>query len=143
MITQGVRVAGRCGVCGGTSVSDVGQFFERGRLRWGSEGRCEGCADGWCELDSGPVTPEYIRQALLREHGPARLCLAADLPSLVPVLKALRDADGGLSLGEARARAAELVAEGLVGTFVEMEVLAGHMRARDVPVAVGAAGRGR
>lgn len=136
MITQGVRLTGRCSACGGTTVCDVGQFFERGRLRWGSEGRCEGCAHGWCEMDTGPVTPEHIRQALLREHGPARLRLAADPPSLVPVLKALRDADDGLSLGEARARAARLLAGGLLGTLVEMEVLALHLRGRAVPVAV-------
>ncbi|WP_237293240.1 MULTISPECIES: hypothetical protein [Streptomyces] len=86
------------------------------------------------------MTPEHIRQALLREHGPTRLRLSSDLPSLVPVLKALRDAGDGLSLGEARARAAQLVADGLLGTLVEMEVLAGHMRAHSVPVAVGPAG---
>ncbi|MFF4364891.1 hypothetical protein [Streptomyces sp. NPDC001594] len=139
MITQGVRVTGRCSVCGGTTVSDIGQFFDCGRLRWGTEVWCEGCTHGWCELDTGPVTPEHIRQALLREHGPARLRLSADPPSLVPVLKALRDAGDGLSLGETRKRAAVLVADGLVGTLVEMEILAGHMRARGVPVTVGPA----
>ncbi|MCF3180223.1 hypothetical protein IPZ70_09760 [Streptomyces polychromogenes] len=119
---------------------DVGQFFDRGRLRWGTEGRCENCSRGWCEEDSGPVTPEHIRQALLQAHGPSRLRLSAEVPSLVPVLKALRDAGDGLSLGEARARASELAAGGLVGTLVEMEVLAVHLRARAVAVTVEPAG---
>ncbi|MFD0375059.1 hypothetical protein [Streptomyces sp. NPDC127112] len=86
------------------------------------------------------MTPEHIRQALLQAHGPSRLRLSGEVPSLVPVLKALRDAGDGLSLGEARARAWELAAGGLVGTLVEMEVLAVRLRARAVPVTVEPAG---
>ncbi|BDD72811.1 MULTISPECIES: hypothetical protein [Streptomyces] len=114
---------------------DVGQFIERGRLRWGSEGRCEDCRAGWCEQGSGPVTPEYIRHALLQVHGPAQLRLTGEAPSLVLVLKALREAQE-LPMGEARARAAQLAASGLVGTLVEMEFLAIHLRKQAVAVAV-------
>lgn len=135
MITQGVQVAGRCTACGGTTICDVGQFFDRGMLRWGTEGRCADCLNGWCEQDSGPVTPENIRQALLQAHGPTRLRLSGDVPNLVPVLQALRSAQE-LSLGEARAQAAELARTGLIGTLVEMEVLAVHLRRRAVAVSV-------
>jgi hypothetical protein len=93
------------------------------------------CLNGWCEQDSGPVTPENIRQALLQAHGPARLRLSGDVPSLVPVLQALRDAQA-LSLGEARAQAAELTGTGLIGTLVEMEVLAVHLRRRGIAASV-------
>lgn len=135
MITQGVQVTGRCSSCGGTTTCDVGQFFDRGMLCWGTEGRCADCPNAWCEEDSGPVTPASIRQALLQAHGPARLRLSGDVPSLVPVLQALRDARE-LSLGEARARATELAETGLIGTLVEMEVLAVHLRSRAVAVSV-------
>ncbi|WP_242427234.1 MULTISPECIES: hypothetical protein [unclassified Streptomyces] len=135
MIRQGVQVAGRCEVCGGSATRDVGQFFDRGVLGWGTEGRCADCPHGWCEEDSGPVTPEDIRQALLRAHGPSRLRLPGDLPSLVPVQLALRSARG-LSLGEARAQATELAAAGLLGTLVEMEALALHLRERCIAAIV-------
>lgn len=135
MITQGVQVTGRCSACGGTTTCDVGQFFDRGMLSWGTEGRCVDCPNGWCEEDSGPVTPENIRQALLQAHGPARLRLSGDVPSLVPVLQALRSARE-LSLGEARAQATELAGVGLIGTLVEMEALAVHLRRRAIAVSV-------
>ncbi|MEV8535189.1 hypothetical protein [Streptomyces sp. NPDC051211] len=135
MIAQGVQVTGRCSACGGTTTCDVGQFFDRGVLRWGTEGRCANCLNAWCEQDSGPVTPENIRQALLQAHGPARLRLSGDLPNLVPLLQALRSARE-LSLGEARAQAAELAATGLIGTLVEMEILAVHLRRRAITVTV-------
>lgn len=138
VITQGVRITGRCSVCGGVTTCDVGQFFDRGMLRWGTEGCCADCLNGWCEQDSGPVTPENIRQALLQAHGPAHLRLSGDVPSLVPVLQALRTARE-LSLDEARAQAAELAGTGLVGTLVEMEVLAIHLRRRAIAVSVEAA----
>ena len=135
MITQGTQVAGRCEQCGGVLTRDIGQFIEHGRLCWGSEGRCGNCHDGWCEQDSGPVTPDYIRQALLQAHGSARLRLMGPAPNPVLVLKALREAQE-LSIEEARARASQLVASGLFGTLVEMEFLAIHLRRRAVAVVV-------
>lgn len=135
MITQGVQVTGRCSACGGMTTCDVGQFFDRSMLCWGIEGRCVDCPNGWCEEDGGPVTPENIRQALLQAHGPARLRLSGDVPSLVPVLQALRSARE-LALGEARAQATELAETGLIGTLVEMEVLAVHLRRRAIAVSV-------
>lgn len=135
MITQGVQVTDRCSVCGGTTTCDVGQFFDNGMLCWGTEGRCADCSNGWCEQDSGPVTPENIRQALLQVHGAARLRLSGDLLSLAPVLQALRNARE-LSLGEARVQATQLAETGLIGTLVEMEILAVHLRRRSVAVSV-------
>ncbi|MFD7704517.1 hypothetical protein [Streptomyces caelestis] len=135
VITQGVQVTGRCGVCGGTTTCDVGQFFDRDVLCWGTEGRCADCPNGWCEQDSGPVTPESVRQALLEAYGPVRLRLSGDAPNLAPVLQALRGARR-LSLGEARAQAAELSGTDLIGTLVEMEFLAVHLRRRAVSVVV-------
>ncbi|MFJ9576184.1 hypothetical protein ACIRQF_07310 [Streptomyces sp. NPDC101191] len=138
MITQGVLVTGRCSACGGTTTCDVGQFFDRGMLRWGAEGQCADCPNGWCEQDSGPVTPEHIRQLLLQEHGPARLRLSGDVLRLVPLLQALRTAQE-LTLVEAKAQAAELGTTGLTGTLVEMEILATHLRRRAITVTVEAA----
>ncbi|MFB8077411.1 hypothetical protein [Streptomyces sp. NPDC056013] len=135
MITQGVKVTDRCRACGGTTTVDVGQFFDEGMLCWGTEGQCADCSNGWCEQDCGPVTPENIRQALLQAHGAARLRLSGDVPSLVPVLQALRSAQE-LSLGEARAQAAQLVETGFIGTLVEMEILAVHLRKRAIQVSV-------
>ncbi|WP_234439512.1 MULTISPECIES: hypothetical protein [Streptomyces] len=135
MITQGVRLTGRCDACGGTTTCDVGQFFDNGMLCWGTEGRCVDCPNAWCEQDSGPVTPENIRQALLQAHGAARLRLSGGVHNLVPVLQALRNARE-LSLGEARAQAAELAEPGLVGTLVETEILAVHLRRRAIAVSI-------
>ncbi|MET7543381.1 hypothetical protein [Streptomyces sp. NPDC005507] len=113
----------------------MGQFFDDGMLCWGTEGRCADCLNGWCEQDGGPVTPENIRQALLRAHGAARLRLSGDVPNLVPVLQALRSARE-LSLSEARAQATQLAETGLIGTLVEMEILAVHLRRRAIAVSV-------
>ncbi|MFF3842577.1 hypothetical protein [Streptomyces sp. NPDC001930] len=135
MITQGVRVTDRCGDCGGTTTCDVGQFFEGGTLCWGTEGRCADCSNAWCEQDSGPVTPENIRQALIQAHGEARLRLSVDVQNRTPVLQALRSARK-LSLGEARAQATQLAETGLIGTLVEMEILAVHLRRRAIEVGV-------
>ncbi|MER5503058.1 hypothetical protein ABT096_38600 [Streptomyces sp. NPDC002561] len=138
MITQGVQLTGRCDACGGATTCDVGQFFDHGMLCWGTEGRCADCPNAWCVQDSGPVTPENIRQALLQAHGAARLRLSEDVPNLVPVLQALRDARE-LSLGEARAQAKQLTDNGLTGTLVEMEILAICLRGRAVEVIVAPA----
>ncbi|MYS36812.1 MULTISPECIES: hypothetical protein [unclassified Streptomyces] len=54
-----------------------------------------------------------MRQALLAEHGAARLRLVGTGGSLVPVLRALRETNG-LSLGEAQLAAADLSGEGHV-----------------------------
>lgn len=138
MITQGVQVTDQCDACGGVTTCDIGQFFDHAMLSWGTEGQCVDCPNAWCEQDSGPVTPENIRQALLQAHGPARLRLSGDVPSLVPVLQALRDA-GELSLGEARALTRQLVENGLTGTLVEMEILAIRLRRRAIEVIVAPA----
>ncbi|MFJ9813155.1 hypothetical protein ACIRTB_33555 [Streptomyces sp. NPDC101158] len=74
---------------------------------------------------------------LLQKHGLARLRLTGDVPSLVPLLQALRSAQE-LTLVEAKAQAAELGTTGLTGTLVEMEILATHLRRRAVTVTVEA-----
>ncbi|MGN5376574.1 hypothetical protein ACQ4WX_00350 [Streptomyces lasalocidi] len=132
--TQGVKVTSTCVACGGVLVRDVGQFIDRGQLRWGIEGRCQACPDAWCETGTGPA-PQEIRQALLAGHGAARLRLAAKEASLVPTLRALREMCH-LSLGEARLLAADLSEGGLVGTSVEMAHLAQGLRDRSVATAL-------
>ncbi|MFI6107565.1 hypothetical protein [Streptomyces sp. NPDC051310] len=129
-VTQGVKVTSPCATCGGMLVRDVGQFIDRGQLRWGAEGRCQVCGSAWCEMGTGPA-PEEIRQALLAEHGVTRLHLATREASLVPVLRALREVRH-LSLGEARLAAADLRGAGMVGTSVEMAHLAEGLRKRSV-----------
>lgn len=135
MITQGVKITTRCEACGGTLTIDAGQYIERGRLRWGTERHCQSCPDGWCERDSGDVTPEQVRQALLVEHGPARLRLAETSTNAVPVLRALREVHG-LSLAQARSVADELRMHGLTGTRVEMELVASRLRHHSVGATV-------
>ncbi|GJF31821.1 hypothetical protein KNE206_45210 [Kitasatospora sp. NE20-6] len=135
MITQGVTVTARCAECDGVLMLDIGQFVERGRLCWGTEGYCLSCPVAWCDQDSGDVTPEEIRRALLTQHGPARLRLTDPEARMVPVLRALREVYG-LSLPRARVLANELRATGLVGTFVEMELLASRLRHLAVGVTV-------
>jgi hypothetical protein len=135
--TQGVRLTSQCDGCGGGLVRDIGQFIDRGRLWWGVEGQCRDCPNAWCETDTGPA-PEEFRQALLTEHGAARLRLADNDTSLVPVLRALREGRH-LSLGEARRTAVELVEAGLVGTSVEMTYLAEGLRERSVDVTLSPA----
>lgn len=135
MIIQGVKVAARCEDCGGVLIRDVGQYLDREQLWWGTEGACETCSNGWCEQDTGGATPERIRQALLAEHGPARLHLADDEPSLIPVLRVLREALH-LSLGQACTMASELKETGLVGTLVEMELIAAGLQRRSVATTI-------
>ncbi|MCF3131676.1 hypothetical protein [Streptomyces olivochromogenes] len=129
-VTQGVKVTSTCVACGGVLVRDLGQFVDRGQLRWGIEGRCQACPNAWCETGAGPA-PQEIRQALLAEHGATRLRLATEEASLVPVLRALREMRH-LSLGEARLTAAELSGAGMVGTSVEMAHLAEGLRKRSI-----------
>ncbi|MFD0273910.1 hypothetical protein ACFVHB_08340 [Kitasatospora sp. NPDC127111] len=136
MISQGVDVTTRCEGCGGVFVLNTGQFIREGRLWWGSEGHCRDCRTAWCEEDSGDASPEGIRQALLAEHGPARLRLTETEPSPVPVLRALREVHGRLALPQARAMADELRTTGLVGTRVEMELLAARLRHHSVRATV-------
>ncbi|WP_254047292.1 hypothetical protein [Streptomyces aureus] len=135
MITQGVKIATRCDACGGVLIRGMGQFIDRGLLCWGTEGVCTSCTVAWCEEDSGGETPEEIRQALLSEHGAARLRLMGPETSPVAVLRALREVPG-LTLTQARAWADELKSTGLVGTLVEMELIAARLRQRSVRVAV-------
>ncbi|MEV7690340.1 hypothetical protein [Streptomyces bungoensis] len=130
IVTQGVKLTSTCPVCGGVLIRDVGQFIARGQLRWGIEGRCRTCPNAWCETGVG-AAPEEISQALLAEHGPARLRLATKEAPLVPVLRALRETCH-LSLGEARLMAADLGGGGLTGTSVEMAHLAEGLRKRSV-----------
>ncbi|WP_232838469.1 hypothetical protein [Streptomyces geranii] len=136
-ITQGANVTSPCTGCGGVLVRDVGQFIEGEQLCWGVEGWCQTCPAAWCETGAGP-SPEEIRQALLAEHGAARLRLADKETGLVPVLRALRETRQ-LSLGEARLLAAELSGVGLVGTFVEMAYLAAGLHKRSVATILVAA----
>ncbi|WP_309057813.1 hypothetical protein [Streptomyces sp.] len=136
MITQGTRLTGVCAICGGMLVRDIGQFFDRGLLRWGVEAGCADCGDGRCEQGTGPKTPEDIRQALLRAHGAARLCLVPDgAPQRVRVLLALREGSD-LALADARPAAERLMGGGLVGTYVEMEALASRLRRRGLEAVV-------
>ncbi|MFI8007872.1 hypothetical protein [Streptomyces sp. NPDC086010] len=130
-----MKVTTRCDDCGGVLIRDIGQFIDGGQVWWGTEGRCQACPTAWCEQDGGGTTPEEIRQALLAKHGPARLRLAGPESSLVPFLHALRETHG-LSLAQARAMADELKATGLVGTLVEMELVAAGLRRRSVAATV-------
>lgn len=129
-VTQGVDVTSSCASCGGVLVREVGQFIDRGQLRWGVEGRCLACQDGWCDRGAGSA-PEEIRQALLARHGATRIRLAPGEASLVPVMRALREV-GHLSLREARLAAADLQGAGLVGTKVGMAHLAEALHRRSV-----------
>ncbi|MET8124504.1 hypothetical protein ABZV67_05620 [Streptomyces sp. NPDC005065] len=116
-------------------ILDVGQYIDDGQLWWGTEGACTACPNGWCEQDKGGATPEEIRNALLVEHGPARLRLAGDESSLVAVLRVLREILG-LPLGQARVMASALQETGLVGTLVEMELIADGLQRRSVTTTI-------
>lgn len=135
MITQGVEITSRCQDCGGVLVRDVGQYIDRGQVRWSIEARCEECPNGWCEQGSDEPTPGEIRLALLAVHGPARLRLADEESSRLSVLRGLREVLS-LSLDQARAKAAELGRTGLVGTLVEMELLAEALNRRSVATTI-------
>jgi hypothetical protein len=135
MLTQGVKITTPCEACGGVLIRDTGQFIDRGRLWWGTEGTCQTCPVAWCEQDSGGAAPEGIRQALLTEHGPARLRLIEPEASRVAVLRVLREVHE-LSLAQVRAMAQELRTTGLVGTLVEMELMAARLRHRSAAVTV-------
>ncbi|WP_354637620.1 hypothetical protein [Kitasatospora camelliae] len=119
---------------------DTGQFILDGRLWWGGESACRSCSACWCDEDTGGPTPEHLRQALLAAHGPARLRLTEPGAGAVAVLRALRELHG-LSLAEARAAADELRDVGLVGTFVEVELVAARLRHHGVGVTVEPASR--
>ncbi|MFI5633332.1 hypothetical protein ACIA8E_28885 [Streptomyces sp. NPDC051664] len=120
-------------------IADSGQYIDCGQLWWGSEGACETCIDGWCEQDTGGETPEVIRNALLAEHGPARLHLADNESNLVPILRALREVLH-LSLRQARATASTLKETGLVGTLVEMDFIAAGLQRRSVATTIETCG---
>ncbi|MGW4890897.1 hypothetical protein ACWEQL_01305 [Kitasatospora sp. NPDC004240] len=135
MITQGVRVTTPCESCGGELVRDIGQFIYGGRLWWGTEANCRTCHVAWCEEDTGGGTPEEIRRLLLAAHGSARLRLTGPGEGQVAVLRALREMRD-VTIHQAKALAAELRANGLVGTLVEMEFMAARLRERAIGVTV-------
>ncbi|MGP3913885.1 hypothetical protein [Nonomuraea sp. 10N515B] len=113
----------------------MNQFIDRGQLCWDVEVACESCGTGWCEQFGSGETPENIRSALLAEHGPSRLCVVGPVPSLVSVLKVLREV-WEVSLPRARELADELTDTGFVGTLVEMEFLKIRLRSRGVAAEV-------
>ncbi|GAA2212961.1 hypothetical protein GCM10009850_084230 [Nonomuraea monospora] len=113
----------------------MNQFIDRGRLCWDVEAACQSCGVGWCEGFGSDETPEDIRAALLAEHGPSRLHVAGPVPSLVPVLKVLREV-WKVSLPRARELAGDLTSTGLAGTLAEMEFLAIQLRSRGVTAEV-------
>ncbi|MFE6975664.1 hypothetical protein [Streptomyces sp. NPDC057682] len=121
----------RCEKCGRPLTLELGEYIERGRVRWSITGQCTGCPHAWCEQGVSGPTATRIRDALLAEHGPVRLQLTNPEPNPVAVLQALRDALH-LPLPEARARATTLRETGLVGTRVEMEFLAEALRRRAI-----------
>jgi hypothetical protein len=134
---EGARVTVPCEDCGGVLDLDVGQSVQDGRLRWDAEGACRSCPNlyatgGWDE------TPEWLRDELLAGHGAARLSVAEGVPSLLPVLKAVREL-WNVPLPRAKALADELLGSGWYGTRAEMELAALGLRAHGVAVTVGAA----
>ncbi len=88
-----------------------------------------------CENSNPGRPPDDVRGALLTAHGAARLRVVGPTPTLVPVLKVLREVSGA-SLPDAREHADELRGDGMVGTLTEMEFLGMHLRRRGVPVEV-------
>ncbi|MDH6129629.1 hypothetical protein P3T39_006618 [Kitasatospora sp. GP82] len=116
-------------------VRQVNQFIHRDELWWDSEISCATCGMAGCENAGPGRPPEDVRNALLAAHGPARLRMAGPMPSLLPVLKVLREVFGA-SVHDAREQADELRRDGLVGTLPEMEFLRIRLRRRGVPVAV-------
>ncbi|WP_344465777.1 hypothetical protein [Kitasatospora kazusensis] len=122
----------------------MNQFIHCDDLWWDAEISCSTCGMTGCEY-SGPGTPpDDVRDALLAAHGPARLRVVGPLPSLVPVLKVLREVSGA-SLSDAREQADGLSRIGLTGTLTEMEFLGARLRRRGLPadVEVGETDRGR
>ncbi|MDI2129129.1 hypothetical protein [Yinghuangia seranimata] len=105
------------------------------RVEWGTEACCRTCGEAWAECGRGAhSTPEDIRQALLSEHGPTRLRLAAPAPvNRTAVLRALRQAYSR-TLTETRALADALAGTGMTGTLVEMERTAAFLRHGGVAV---------
>ncbi|MGW2658474.1 hypothetical protein ACWC1D_33105 [Streptomyces sp. NPDC001478] len=127
----------RCEACGSPLTVELGEYIERGRVRWSITGQCTGCSHAWCEQGVAGPTAARIRDALLIEHGPVRLHLTDAEPNLVAVMRALRDALH-VPLPEARARATTLRTTGLVGTRVEMEFLAEALRRRSIATGLDA-----
>lgn len=130
MTGQTVKIASRC-ECGSTAVRQVNQFLLDGELWWDSVFSCETCGTSLCEHSGPEAAPDHVRQALVAAHGSVRLRLAGPVPSLVPVLKVLREVSAA-SLPQARELAGELRRDGLVGTLSEMELLKDKLHAAGV-----------
>ncbi|MGW4646502.1 hypothetical protein [Kitasatospora sp. NPDC004289] len=126
MTGQTVRLPAPCD-CGALAERQVNQFVHCGELWWDAEFRCTACDAYWCE-HAGPGDPPSAdwRPALLAANGPTHLRLDPP-PSLVPVLKTLRELTGA-PLGEARRLAEELTGGGTTGTLPEMELLRARLQ---------------
>ncbi|NEA64410.1 hypothetical protein G3I56_17910 [Streptomyces sp. SID12488] len=111
----------------------LNQFINHGELWWDAEFSCDSCGTYLCEQAGQGPAPDDVREALLAVHGPARLRLAEPVSSLVPALKAFREAEA-VSLSQARELADRLSHEGVVGTLSEMQLLRTRLRLRGVPV---------
>jgi hypothetical protein len=114
----------QCPYCGARASRGVGQFDDRGDLRWWESFSCDACGTH-TEADGRDDMPSDWRAAILAEEGTFSL-VAEGVPS-VALLKAAKEAlrlpmD---ALPELKARLPGVLAR---GTQCEMQVLANRMR---------------
>ncbi|MGW0710828.1 hypothetical protein ACWD4G_33565 [Streptomyces sp. NPDC002643] len=120
MTEQAAKLTAECPQCQKRIEGWAVQMIRNQRLHWEVEWACDTCGN-WHDGDWG-IAPDYVRDALLKDHGFYRARVTAANPAKGKVLKAFRDALGA-SLSDAKNWAQEAVGEGFRGTYIEASLI--------------------
>ncbi|MEU8607348.1 hypothetical protein AB0C29_05040 [Actinoplanes sp. NPDC048791] len=112
-----------CDSCDGPAAGQVYETIIDGRLHWVLTHEC---GDSFVEAMGWDETPDDLRQALLDQCGTYRLRLSREITG-VAVMRVLRAS--GMSLAAVPEALAALTGPGRPGTEMELQLLAGRLRA--------------
>jgi hypothetical protein len=113
-----------CASCDGPAAARVYETIIDGRLHWVLT---HDCGDTFVEAMGWHETPDDLRQALLDQCGTYRLRLSGEITGRVAVMRVLRRS--GTSLAAVPEALAALTGPGRPGTEMELQLLAGRLRA--------------
>jgi hypothetical protein len=133
MVTIMAAIEGHCQVCGSAVVVVVGQYADRGRLRWHRGYSCGKCGNKIAEDGIG-MPPGVIRRAVLAQEGQWML-VVHELRNRARALSSLRQALR-LTIPEIGKLAGQLPGPAATGTKAEVVAILHCLRTEDVAAAV-------
>ncbi|WP_329306114.1 hypothetical protein OG322_05330 [Streptomyces sp. NBC_01260] len=131
MIEQSVEFMQECTTCNHPCEGWMTQFIKQQKLHWAVEWSCSDCGIEAHDEESG-VAPDYIRQALLSEHGSACI-VSKSVNKRGRSLKVFRDVFE-LPIQGAKNYSAQLSTTGWRGTYVEVSLLSELLESAGIEV---------